>query len=69
MILLIALFLDNYFIILQMTELLSKPYLTTEEEKYQVLAKERREQYVPKWILQRKKAWLKRDSEVSNIVQ
>ena len=47
-----------------MSEILSKPYLTVEEEGNQILAKERRDQYVPKWILQRKKAWMERDNTV-----
>ena len=51
-----------------MSQILYNPYLTIEEEQYQMLAKERRDRYVPQWILQRRKAWLERDSEVCGSV-
>lgn len=50
-----------------MSVLLSNPYLTVEEEKYQMLAKEKRDQYVPKWMRQRKNTWLNRDNTVCDL--
>lgn len=49
-----------------MEALLSTPYLTANEEACQVLAKERRNTYQPKWVRQKYLRWLNKENEVFN---
>jgi hypothetical protein len=42
--------------------LLSTPYLTLEEEECQVLAKERRAAYIPKWKIEKQYRWLRKNN-------
>ena len=54
--------------IIQVEDILSRPYLTVAEEECQTLAKERRAEYVPKWKKKKYTKWYKKEQNPFQVI-